>query len=101
MKGFQVIPIVTEEKLEKDQVLSPDDLREIYVDSSGKIMRPAQETPRERFIRIIRTVIAQSSAYKWNVVLQSTLKDSQIGRCNRQNYRNLQNLGKAIHEAQK
>lgn len=101
MKGFQVTPIVTDEKLEKDQLLSDDSLREVFIDPLFKIVRPETETPRERFIRIIKTVIGQSSGYKWNVVLQNTMKDSQIGCCSRESYRNLQNLGKAINEARR
>lgn len=101
MKGFQVTSIVSNEKLENEQLLSDEGLREVYIDPCLKIARPECETPRERFIRIVRTVIGQTSGYKWNVILQNTMKDSQIGCCSRESYHNLENLGKAINEARR
>ncbi|XP_037811373.1 transient-receptor-potential-like protein [Lucilia sericata] len=100
MKGFQVAPCqnVNEEKL-NGNVNSECDINEIKVEKDPS--RPDKETPKQRFQRVARLVAQQSTAHKWTMVLQSTLKDSQIGRSNKDSVKNLHHLGKAIEEAKK
>ncbi|BFG05180.1 transient-receptor-potential-like protein [Drosophila madeirensis] len=100
MKGFQVAPVQTSG--ESDACCNANgegDMREVKVESIPS--RPAKETARERFQRVARTVLLQSTTHKWNVVLQGTLPNSQIGRCTKNERKNLQNLGKAIEEAKR
>ncbi|XP_022229777.2 transient-receptor-potential-like protein isoform X1 [Drosophila obscura] len=100
MKGFQVAPVQTSGESDACcNVNGEGDMREIKVESIPS--RPAKETARERFQRVARTVLLQSSTHKWNVVLQGTLPNSQIGRCTKNERKNLQNLGKAIEEAKR
>lgn len=100
MKGFQVAPCqnVNEEKL-NGNVNGEGDINEIRIEKEPS--RPATETPKQRFQRVARMVVQQSNSHKWTVVLQSTLKNSQIGRSTKDTARNLHHLGKAIEEAKK
>uniref|UniRef100_A0A1A9V4N0 Transient receptor ion channel domain-containing protein n=1 Tax=Glossina austeni TaxID=7395 RepID=A0A1A9V4N0_GLOAU len=100
MKGFQVMPIQghNEEQC-NGNVNAIADMQEIKIEKAAS--RLEKETAKERFRRVAHTVAAQSTTHKWNLVLQGTLKDSQIGRCNEESYKNLQNLGKAMEEARK
>ncbi|XP_065366954.1 transient-receptor-potential-like protein [Calliphora vicina] len=100
MKGFQVAPCqnVSEEKL-NGNVNGEGDINEIRVEKDPS--RPDKETPKQRFQRVARQVAQQSTAHKWTVVLQGTLKDSQIGRCSKEGVKNLQHLSKALEEAKK
>ncbi|XP_023159908.2 transient-receptor-potential-like protein isoform X1 [Drosophila hydei] len=100
MKGFQVAPVqVSGEQELLSNVNGDGEMREVKVESMPS--RPAKETARERFQRVARTVLLQSSTHKWNVVLQSTLQNSQIGRSTKYQRKSLHNLGKAIEEARK
>ncbi|KAH8401599.1 hypothetical protein KR009_006741 [Drosophila setifemur] len=99
MKGFQVAPV--QNNCEPDafgNVNGLGDMREIKVESIPS--KPAKETAKERFQRVARTVLLQSTAHKWNVVLRAA-KDSQIGRSTKNERKNLQNLGRAIEEAKR
>uniref|UniRef100_A0A1B0BHH4 Transient receptor ion channel domain-containing protein n=1 Tax=Glossina palpalis gambiensis TaxID=67801 RepID=A0A1B0BHH4_9MUSC len=100
MKGFQVIPIQSHyEEQSNGNINAIADMQEIKIEKAPS--RIEKETAKERFRRVAHTVAAQSATHKWNLVLQGTLKDSQIGRCNKESYKNLQNLGKAMEEARK
>ncbi|EDW89546.1 transient-receptor-potential-like protein isoform X2 [Drosophila yakuba] len=99
MKGFQVAPV--QNGCEPDafgNVNGQGDMREIKVESIPS--KPAKETAKERFQRVARTVLLQSTAHKWNVVLRAA-KDSQIGRCTKNERKSLQNLSRAIEEAKR
>ncbi|KAH8324719.1 hypothetical protein KR074_010266 [Drosophila pseudoananassae] len=99
MKGFQVAPV--QSSCETDafgNVNGQGDMREIKVESIPS--KPAKETAKERFQRVARTVLLQSTAHKWNVVLKAA-QDSQIGRCTQNERKSLQNLGRAIEEAKR
>ncbi|XP_033153959.1 transient-receptor-potential-like protein isoform X2 [Drosophila mauritiana] len=99
MKGFQVAPV--QNGCEPDafgNVNGQGEMREIKVESIPS--KPAKETAKERFQRVARTVLLQSTAHKWNVVLRAA-KDSQIGRCTKNERKSLQNLGRAIEEAKR
>lgn len=100
MKGFQVAPCqnVNDEK-SNGNVNGECDINEIKIEKVAS--RPLNETPKQKFQRVARQVAQQSTAHKWTVVLQGTLKNSQIGRCNKESAKNLQHLGKAIEEAKK
>ncbi|XP_073813847.1 transient receptor potential-like [Musca autumnalis] len=102
MKGFQLGPVenVNDEKLPTNgNVNGAGDINEIKIEKEAS--RPAQETSKQRFQRVARQVAAQSTAHKWNVVIQGTLKNSQIGRTNQDSAKNLEQLHKAIEEARK
>lgn len=100
MKGFQVAPVQASSEPELlGNVNGEGEMREVKVESVPS--RPAKETARERFQRVARTVLLQSSTHKWNVVLQGTLQNSQIGRSTKHQRKSLHNLGKAIEEARK
>ncbi|SPP74037.1 transient-receptor-potential-like protein isoform X4 [Drosophila guanche] len=100
MKGFHVAPVQTSGESDACcNVNGEGDMREVKVESIPS--RKAKETARERFQRVARTVLLQSTTHKWNVVLQGTLPNSQIGRCTKNERKNLQNLGKAIEEAKR
>ena len=96
MKGFQVAPV---QASNEPDVNGEGEMSEVKVESVPS--RPAKETARERFQRVARTVLLQSSTPKWNVVLQGTLQNSQIGRSTKYQRKSLHNLGKAIEEARK
>lgn len=100
MKGFQVAPCqnVNDEK-SNGNVNAECDMNEIKIEKDAS--RPGKETPKQRFQRVARQVAQQSNAHKWTVVLQSTLKNSQIGRCSKESAKNMHHLGKAIEEAKK
>jgi len=79
----------------------PHELRLQDAEGHGHEDEPEeQETARERFQRVARTVLLQSTAHRWNVVLKAA-KDSQIGQCAKNDRKNLQNLGRAIEEAKR
>ncbi|XP_075166028.1 transient receptor potential-like isoform X2 [Haematobia irritans] len=102
MKGFQLAPVenVNEENSARNHnVNGVAEMNEIKVEKVAS--RPPNETPKQRFQRVARMVIAQSTSHKWTVVLQGTLKNSQIGRSNKETAKNVQQLGKAIEEAKK
>uniref|UniRef100_A0A1I8P5H8 Transient receptor ion channel domain-containing protein n=1 Tax=Stomoxys calcitrans TaxID=35570 RepID=A0A1I8P5H8_STOCA len=107
MKGFQLAPVdnVNDENARDGNgngnfnVNGYGDMNEIRVEKVAS--RPAQETPKQRFQRVARQVAAQSTAHKWTMVLQGTLKNSQIGRSNKEAAKNVEQLGKAIEEAKK
>ncbi|KAH8336809.1 hypothetical protein KR059_003944, partial [Drosophila kikkawai] len=99
MKGFQVAPV--QNNCEQDafgNVNGQGEMREIKVESIPS--KPAKETAKERFQRVARTVLLQSTAHKWNVVLRAA-QDSQIGRCTKEERKSLQHLGRAIEEAKR
>ncbi|KAH8270758.1 hypothetical protein KR018_000206 [Drosophila ironensis] len=99
MKGFQVAPV--QSSCDSDafgNVNGQGEMREIKVESIPS--KPAKETAKERFQRVARTVLLQSTAHKWNVVLKAA-QDSQIGRCTKNERKNLHNLGRAIEEAKR
>nr|XP_016929688.1 transient-receptor-potential-like protein [Drosophila suzukii]XP_016929689.1 transient-receptor-potential-like protein [Drosophila suzukii]XP_016929690.1 transient-receptor-potential-like protein [Drosophila suzukii] len=99
MKGFQVAPVQNSCELDAfGNVNGEGEMREIKVESIPS--RPEKETARERFQRVARTVLLQSTAHRWNVVLKAA-KDSQIGQCAKNDRKNLQNLGRAIEEAKR
>ncbi|XP_030388495.1 transient-receptor-potential-like protein [Scaptodrosophila lebanonensis] len=101
MKGFQVAPVQTcgNEQDSYGNVNGEGDMHEIKVESVPS--KPAKETAKERFKRVARTVLIQSTTHKWNVALQGTMPNSQIGRCTNDGRKNLHHLGKAIEEAKK
>lgn len=100
MKGFHVAPVQTSSDSDlRSNVNGEGEMREVKVETAPS--KPAKETARERFQRVARTVLLQSSTHKWNVVLQGTLQNSQIGRSTKYQRKNLHNLGKAIEEAKK
>ncbi|KAH8384760.1 hypothetical protein KR093_007794, partial [Drosophila rubida] len=100
MKGFQVAPMQTSSETDLlSNVNGEGEMREVKVE--GIPSKPAKETARERFQRVARTVLLQSSTHKWNLVLQGTMPNSQIGRSTKHQRKSLQNLGKAIEEAKK
>lgn len=100
MKGFQVSPVVTSSEQDLlSNVNGEGEMREVKVEKVPS--KPEKETARERFQRVARTVLLQSSTHKWNLVLQGTMPDSQIGRSTKMQRKSLQNLGKAIEEAKK
>lgn len=100
MKGFQVAPVVTSSEQDLlSNVNGECEMREVKVEKVPS--KPERETARERFQRVARTVLLQSSTHKWNLVLQGTMPDSQIGRSTKTQRKSLQNLGKAIEEAKK
>ncbi|XP_016974030.1 transient-receptor-potential-like protein isoform X3 [Drosophila rhopaloa] len=94
MKGFQVAPMQSS----CENVNGPGEMREIKVESIPS--KPEKESARERFQRVARTVLLQSTAHKWNMVLRAA-QDSQIGRSTKNERKNLQNLGRAIEEAKR
>ncbi|XP_037951197.1 transient-receptor-potential-like protein [Teleopsis dalmanni] len=99
MKGFHVGPVQMTLS-EKDFNVNGDcDMNEIKVEKEPS--KPEKETPKERFQRVARTVVAQSTCHKWNVVLSGVAKNSQIGRTTKEGYKDLQHLGKAIEEAKR
>ena len=100
MKGFQVAPMQASSEQELlSNVNGEGEMREVKVETVPS--KPAKETARQRFQRAARTVLLQSSTHKWNVVLQGTLQNSQIGRSTKYQRKSLCNLGKAIEEAKK
>ncbi|KAH8299649.1 hypothetical protein KR044_004292 [Drosophila immigrans] len=100
MKGFQVAPVQASSETDLlSHVNGEGEMREVKVESVPS--KPAKETARERFQRVARTVLLQSSTHKWNMVLQGALPNSQIGRSTKYQRKSLQNLGKAIEEAKK
>ncbi|XP_068145669.1 transient-receptor-potential-like protein isoform X1 [Drosophila tropicalis] len=100
MKDFQVAPVQTSSCEQLSDVNGEGDMSEIKIESMPS--KPPKETARERFQRVARLVLMQSTAHKWNVVIRGTMPNSQIGRCNTQKERkNLQHLGKAIEEAKR
>uniref|UniRef100_A0A1I8N2Y0 Transient receptor ion channel domain-containing protein n=1 Tax=Musca domestica TaxID=7370 RepID=A0A1I8N2Y0_MUSDO len=102
MKGFQLGPVenVNDEKAPNNgNVNGAGDMNEIKIEKEAS--RPLNETPKQKFQRVARQVAAQSTAHKWTVVIQGTLKNSQIGRSNQDSAKNLQQLNKAIEEAKK
>lgn len=99
MKGFQVAPIQMQEDKSNGNVNGEGDINEIKIEKEPS--RPEKETPKQKFQRVARQVAAQSTAHKWNVVLQGTLKNSQIGRSSLESRRSIQHLNKAIEEAKK
>lgn len=103
MKGFHMGPVenVNDEKSQKanGNVNGYGDMNEIKIE--GEVSKPANETPKQKFQRVARQVAAQSTAHKWTVVLQGTLKNSQIGRSSNDSAKNLVNLNNAIEEAKK
>ncbi|CAD7088934.1 unnamed protein product [Hermetia illucens] len=63
---------------------------------------PPNEDPKAKFRRIARQIANDSMAHKWNEVLKTVAKNSQIGRSrDRQSFTNQQNLQKAMEEAKK
>lgn len=101
MKGFQVAPCqnVNDDKSSGNINADNGDINEIKVEKEPSKLD--KETPKQRFQRVAWQVAQQSTARKWTVVLQGTLKNSQIGRCSQESVKDLQNLGKAINEAKK
>jgi len=100
MKGFQVAPVQTSSETDLlSNVNGEGEMREIKVERVPS--KPEKETARERFQRVARTVLLQSSTHKWNMVLRGTMPNSQIGRSNKAQRKSLQNLGKAIEEAKR
>ncbi|XP_017839317.2 transient-receptor-potential-like protein isoform X2 [Drosophila busckii] len=100
MKGYEVAPVKTHSEPELlSNVNGEGEMREVKIESVPS--RPAKETARERFQRVARTVLLQSSTHKWNMVLQGTMSNSQIGRSTKHERKQLHNLGKAIEEARK
>lgn len=84
MKDFQVAPVAMD-------------------DDAGDGNIPEDETPLNRFRRITKKVVHNSSSYKWGQVIEGVgCTNSQIGRChNRQSFRNQQQLQRAMVEAKK
>jgi len=100
MKGFQVAPVQTSSETDLlSNVNGEGEMREIKIETVPS--KPAKETARERFQRVARTVLLQSSTHKWNMVLRGAMPNSQIGRSNKTQRKSLQNLGKAIEEAKR
>ncbi|XP_017120408.1 transient-receptor-potential-like protein isoform X2 [Drosophila elegans] len=99
MKGFQVAPMQSSCELDAfANVNGQGEMREVKVEAMPS--KPDKETARERFQRVARTVLLQSTAHKWNVVLRAA-QDSQIGRCTKNERQSLHNLGRAIEEAKR
>jgi len=73
MKGFQVAPVQNSCELDAfGNVNGQGEMREIKVESIPS--RPEKETARERFQRVARTVLLQSTAHRWNVVLKAHVR---------------------------
>ncbi|KAI8036291.1 hypothetical protein M5D96_010884 [Drosophila gunungcola] len=99
MKGFQVAPMQSSCELDAfANVNGQGEMREVKVEAMPS--KPDKETARERFQRVARTVLLQSTAHKWNMVLRAA-QDSQIGRCTKNERQSLHNLGRAIEEAKR
>ncbi|KAI5741506.1 hypothetical protein M8J76_014316 [Diaphorina citri] len=87
MKNFQLTPVVTAE----DEV------------ELVRNVEPAEnEDPLDRFRRVAKLAVLNSSALRWGQVIRSVCKESQIGRCNnRESFKKQQNLERAMREAKR
>lgn len=86
MKNFQLSPVVTAE----DEV---DLVRQEPVEN---------EDPLDRFRRVAKLAVLNSSASRWGQIIRSVCKESQIGRCNnRESFKKQQNLERAMREAKR
>ncbi|XP_055372723.1 transient-receptor-potential-like protein isoform X2 [Condylostylus longicornis] len=93
MKDFQVSLITRDDEENKEIDMNVLNLKQ---------EAPPNENPKEKFIRVARMVAQETVAHKWNTVLNSVSKDSQIGRCcNEESFQSQMNLQKAIDEAQR
>ncbi|XP_026678991.1 transient-receptor-potential-like protein [Diaphorina citri] len=66
-------------------------------------VEPAEnEDPLDRFRRVAKLAVLNSSALRWGQVIRSVCKESQIGRCNnRESFKKQQNLERAMREAKR
>ncbi|XP_075234263.1 transient-receptor-potential-like protein isoform X2 [Lycorma delicatula] len=86
MKDFHLAPVAPEEEME----------------SLLRDPPPENEDPLDKFRRIAKLAVLESSNHKWGQVVEGICRSSQIGRCNnRESFKNQQYLQKAMEEAKK
>uniref|UniRef100_A0A8D8XPQ3 Transient-receptor-potential-like protein n=2 Tax=Cacopsylla melanoneura TaxID=428564 RepID=A0A8D8XPQ3_9HEMI len=87
MKNFQLTPVVTAED---------------EVELVRNVESVENEDPLDRFRRVAKLAVLNSSALRWGQIIRSVCKESQIGRCNnRESFKKQQNLERAMREAKR
>ncbi|KAG5324226.1 TRPL protein, partial [Pseudoatta argentina] len=94
---------VWERRLMKDfQVAGPVNSADVDLQEEIALQQPEDENNVERWKRIARLAVLTSAEHRWNQVVKSAIKRSQIGKsCSKASLQNQQSLKRAMEEAKR